>query len=108
MLSIETGVTVVVKPPVVFLISTILDEALSHIKFIHYRFLLEPKSVLVNEQQQKLKDSETAISSLQVLFALMISESSYIFVVVILHYFYNVLGTFSLVYLVWTFLYYGT
>ncbi|XP_010065702.2 prefoldin subunit 1 [Eucalyptus grandis] len=28
-------------------------------------FLLEPKSVLVNEQQQKLKDSETAISSLQ-------------------------------------------
>ncbi|KAK1289268.1 hypothetical protein QJS10_CPB18g00124 [Acorus calamus] len=28
-------------------------------------FVLEPKSVLVNEQEQKLKDSETAITSLQ-------------------------------------------
>lgn len=30
------------------------------------RFFLEPKSVLMNEQEQKLKDSETAIASLQV------------------------------------------
>lgn len=30
------------------------------------RFVLEPKSLLVNEQEQKLKDSESAISSLQV------------------------------------------
>lgn len=30
------------------------------------RFVLEPKSVLMNEQEQKLKDSETAIASLQV------------------------------------------
>ncbi|KAG6769429.1 hypothetical protein POTOM_025064 [Populus tomentosa] len=29
------------------------------------RFVLEPKSVLMSEQEQKLKDSETAISSLQ-------------------------------------------
>ncbi|GMN53544.1 hypothetical protein TIFTF001_022671 [Ficus carica] len=29
------------------------------------RFVLEPKSVLTNEQEQKFKDSETAISSLQ-------------------------------------------
>ncbi|CAK9165932.1 unnamed protein product [Ilex paraguariensis] len=28
-------------------------------------FVLEPKSVLMDEQQQKLKDSETAIASLQ-------------------------------------------
>ncbi|KAH7572487.1 hypothetical protein JRO89_XS04G0263500 [Xanthoceras sorbifolium] len=28
-------------------------------------FLLEPKSVLMNEQEQKLKDSETAIASLK-------------------------------------------
>ena len=28
--------------------------------------MLEPKSVLVNEQEQKLKDSETALASLQV------------------------------------------
>ncbi|XP_052883924.1 prefoldin subunit 1 [Gossypium arboreum] len=28
-------------------------------------FVLEPKSVLVNEQEQKLKDSESAIGSLQ-------------------------------------------
>lgn len=32
------------------------------------RFFLEPKSVLMNEQEQKLKDSETAIASLQVNF----------------------------------------
>lgn len=30
------------------------------------RFILEPKSVLMNEQEQKLKDSETALASLQV------------------------------------------
>ncbi|KAL9361750.1 hypothetical protein Peur_007602 [Populus x canadensis] len=29
------------------------------------KFVLEPKSVLMSEQEQKLKDSETAISSLQ-------------------------------------------
>nr|KJB60372.1 hypothetical protein B456_009G302200 [Gossypium raimondii] len=29
------------------------------------KFVLEPKSVLVNEQEQKLKDSESAIGSLQ-------------------------------------------
>lgn len=32
----------------------------------YYRFVLEPKSVLMDEQEQKFKDSETAISSLQV------------------------------------------
>ena len=31
-------------------------------------FVLEPKSVLVNEQEQKLKDSEYAIALLQVIF----------------------------------------
>lgn len=30
------------------------------------RFVLEPKSDLVNEQEQKLKDSEAAVASLQV------------------------------------------
>ncbi|KAJ3679469.1 hypothetical protein LUZ60_017480 [Juncus effusus] len=35
-------------------------------KTIGKLFVLEPKSVLVNEQEQKLKDSESAISSLQV------------------------------------------
>ncbi|KAB2614486.1 prefoldin subunit 1-like [Pyrus ussuriensis x Pyrus communis] len=30
-----------------------------------FGFVLEPKSVLVKEQEQKLKDSETAIASLQ-------------------------------------------
>lgn len=30
------------------------------------RFVLEPKSVLVEEQEQKLKDSEAALASLQV------------------------------------------
>ncbi|KAL7092497.1 hypothetical protein ACP275_12G167800 [Erythranthe tilingii] len=34
-------------------------------KSIGRTFLLEPKSVLMEEQEQKLKDSETAISSLQ-------------------------------------------
>lgn len=31
-----------------------------------YRFVLEPKSVLVDEQEKKLKDSDNAISSLMV------------------------------------------
>lgn len=31
------------------------------------RFILEPMSLLKNEQEQKLKDSETALTSLQVL-----------------------------------------
>ncbi|MBA0596203.1 hypothetical protein Gorai_013034, partial [Gossypium raimondii] len=36
------------------------------LSFYHLsRFVLEPKSVLVNEQEQKLKDSESAIGSLQ-------------------------------------------
>ena len=30
------------------------------------RFILEPKSVLFNEQEQKLNDSESAIASMQV------------------------------------------
>ncbi|OVA13047.1 Prefoldin beta-like [Macleaya cordata] len=34
-------------------------------KSIGRTFVLEPKSVLVNEQEKKLKDSETAITSLQ-------------------------------------------
>ncbi|XP_043712167.1 prefoldin subunit 1 [Telopea speciosissima] len=34
-------------------------------KSIGRTFVLEPKSVLVNEQEQKLNDSETAIASLQ-------------------------------------------
>nr|XP_028952093.1 prefoldin subunit 1 isoform X1 [Malus domestica] len=34
-------------------------------KSIGRTFVLEPKSVLVKEQEQKLKDSETAIASLQ-------------------------------------------
>ena len=32
------------------------------------RFVLEPKPVLMNEQEQKLKDSESAIASLLVIF----------------------------------------
>ncbi|KAL9230419.1 hypothetical protein vseg_005772 [Gypsophila vaccaria] len=34
-------------------------------KSIGRTFVLEPKSVLMDEQEQKLKDSETAIASLQ-------------------------------------------
>ncbi|XP_057994851.1 prefoldin subunit 1 [Hevea brasiliensis] len=34
-------------------------------KSIGRTFVLEPKSVLMSEQEQKLKDSETAIASLQ-------------------------------------------
>ncbi|KAK9741705.1 hypothetical protein RND81_03G122600 [Saponaria officinalis] len=32
---------------------------------LYFRFVLEPKSFLMNEQEQKLTDSETAIASLQ-------------------------------------------
>ncbi|KAI6678351.1 hypothetical protein NL676_039147 [Syzygium grande] len=42
-----------------------LPDSTNTYKAVGRTFLLEPKSVLVNEQQQKLKDSETAISSLQ-------------------------------------------
>ena len=40
--------------------------------FFHFtsnvsRFVLEPKSVLMSEQEQMFKDSETAIAALQVL-----------------------------------------
>ncbi|KAJ7973665.1 prefoldin subunit 1 [Quillaja saponaria] len=34
-------------------------------KSIGRTFVLEPKSILMNEQEQKLKDSESAIASLQ-------------------------------------------
>ncbi|KAK0571452.1 hypothetical protein LWI29_016216 [Acer saccharum] len=34
-------------------------------KSIGRMFVLEPKSILMNDQEQKLKDSETAIASLQ-------------------------------------------
>lgn len=40
-----------------------------HFTFVHpftCRFILEPKSVLLNEQEQKLNDSESAIASMQV------------------------------------------
>ncbi|BFG14343.1 hypothetical protein CerSpe_006180 [Prunus speciosa] len=40
------------------------DDANTY-KSIGRTFVLEPKSVLVNEQEQKLKDSESAIASLQ-------------------------------------------
>ncbi|XP_030538344.1 prefoldin subunit 1 [Rhodamnia argentea] len=42
-----------------------LPDSTNTYKAVGRTFLLEPKSVLVNEQQQKLKDSETAIASLQ-------------------------------------------
>ena len=35
------------------------------------RFVLEPKSVLMNEQEVKLKDSETAIASLLVVYLIL-------------------------------------
>ncbi|BBG92656.1 PREFOLDIN 1 [Prunus dulcis] len=41
------------------------DDANTY-KSIGRTFVLEPKSVLVNEQEQKLKDSESAIASLQI------------------------------------------
>lgn len=41
------------------------------------RFVLEPKSVLVNEQEQKLKDSEAAIASLQVSFLFISFSASF-------------------------------
>ncbi|KAK9931611.1 hypothetical protein M0R45_018883 [Rubus argutus] len=45
-------------------IRPLADDANTY-KSIGTSFVLEPKSVLVNEQEQKLKDSENAIASLQ-------------------------------------------
>uniref|UniRef100_A0A9I9CI77 Uncharacterized protein n=1 Tax=Cucumis melo TaxID=3656 RepID=A0A9I9CI77_CUCME len=42
-----------------------LSEDTNTYKSIVTRFVLESKSVLMNEQEQKFKDSETAIASLQ-------------------------------------------
>ncbi|XP_059636761.1 prefoldin subunit 1 [Cornus florida] len=42
-----------------------LSDDTNTYKSIGRTFVLEPKSVLVDEQEQKLKDSETAIASLQ-------------------------------------------
>lgn len=39
---------------------------LSSVSYMVNRFVLEPKAVLLGEQEQKLKDSEAAIASLQV------------------------------------------
>lgn len=53
----------------VLLLIWVLSDVLSDDTFCYFmvgRFVLEPKSVLVNEQEQKLKDSESAIASLQV------------------------------------------
>ncbi|GAB4833060.1 prefolding complex chaperone subunit [Ancistrocladus abbreviatus] len=42
-----------------------LPEDTNTYKSIGRTFVLEPQSVLMNEQEQKLKDSEAAIASLQ-------------------------------------------
>ncbi|KAK9269569.1 hypothetical protein L1049_001345 [Liquidambar formosana] len=42
-----------------------LSDNTNTYKSIGRTFVLEPKSVLMNEQEQKLQDSETAIASLQ-------------------------------------------
>ncbi|GMY35183.1 prefoldin subunit 1 [Fagus crenata] len=42
-----------------------LSDDTNTYKSIGRMFVLEPKSVLMNEQEQKLQDSETAIASLQ-------------------------------------------
>ncbi|KAL5540762.1 hypothetical protein UlMin_044085 [Ulmus minor] len=42
-----------------------LSDDTNTYKSIGRTFVLEPKSVLMNEQEQKLKDSEAAIASLQ-------------------------------------------
>ncbi|XP_022744828.1 prefoldin subunit 1-like [Durio zibethinus] len=42
-----------------------LSDDTNTYKSIGRTFVLEPKSVLMNEQEQKLKDSESAIASLQ-------------------------------------------
>ncbi|KAF8400151.1 hypothetical protein HHK36_013447 [Tetracentron sinense] len=42
-----------------------LSDDTNTYKSVGRTFVLEPKPVLVNEQEQKLKDSETAITSLQ-------------------------------------------
>ncbi|KAF9597570.1 hypothetical protein IFM89_019888 [Coptis chinensis] len=44
-----------------------LPEDTNTYKSVGRTFLLEPKSVLVNEQEKKLMDSENAIASLQVI-----------------------------------------
>ncbi|KAM1543363.1 hypothetical protein ACFX15_012541 [Malus domestica] len=52
----------------VLLLIWVLSDILSDDTFCYFmvgRFVLEPKSVLVSEQEQKLKDSESAIASLQ-------------------------------------------
>ncbi|GAB2286490.1 prefolding complex chaperone subunit [Dionaea muscipula] len=43
-----------------------LPDGTNTYKSIGRTFVLEPKPILMNEQEQKLKDSETAIASLQV------------------------------------------
>ena len=43
------------------------------------RFVLEPKSVLMDEQEQKLKDSEAAISALEVVFSFLLYFLLYFF-----------------------------
>ncbi|ONK78876.1 uncharacterized protein A4U43_C01F480 [Asparagus officinalis] len=42
-----------------------LSDSTNTYKSIGKAFILEPKSTLVNEQEQKFKDSEAAIASLQ-------------------------------------------
>ncbi|XP_071717152.1 prefoldin subunit 1 [Rutidosis leptorrhynchoides] len=42
-----------------------LSDDTNTYKSIGNKFILEPKSLLMNEQEKKLKDSETAIASLQ-------------------------------------------
>ncbi|EXB58666.1 Prefoldin subunit 1 [Morus notabilis] len=42
-----------------------LSDDTNTYKSIGRTFVLEPKAVLMNEQEQKFKDSETAVSSLQ-------------------------------------------
>ncbi|XP_060187317.1 prefoldin subunit 1 [Lycium barbarum] len=42
-----------------------LSEDTNTYKAIGRTFILEPKTLLMNEQEQKLKDSETAIANLQ-------------------------------------------
>lgn len=55
----------------IFLYGAVMQNTVSCISFFPprpsvARFILEPKSVLFNEQEQKLNDSESAIASMQV------------------------------------------
>ncbi|XP_028080784.1 prefoldin subunit 1 isoform X2 [Camellia sinensis] len=50
-----------------------LSDDTNTYKSIGRTFVLEPKSVLMEEQEQKLKGSETAIASLQCLFLSILS-----------------------------------